>query len=115
MQELKDAFFADLASSKAPLESKKESERKDGPTDKPKPKRKQANDDLFASDSEDIGEEEPKRKKELQAKKASAIVKRKPANEDNSDDEEARPRKKRSAWNSTSQTCYACIKCYFCT
>ncbi|KAF8070754.1 hypothetical protein FPV67DRAFT_1041980 [Lyophyllum atratum] len=72
-KELKDAFFADLASDKATRPEKPKSTTQDvgvAAAGKPKPKlKKKAADDPFASD-DDKPEEEERRKKELQVKTA---------------------------------------------
>ncbi|KAG5722215.1 UPF0696 like protein [Termitomyces sp. T112] len=102
-KELRDAFFADLASNKVtPAKELLETATSDvaAAASKPKPKlKKKADVDPFASDNDDgEGDEENKRKQELQAKVKRAVPKKK-ATDDAfaSNDEEDEAKRKEEA------------------
>ncbi|KAJ7668621.1 hypothetical protein DFH06DRAFT_1182083 [Mycena polygramma] len=96
---LKDAYFAELAEAK---EAAKEAAAADKPAEaakakaKPQPKKKQAEDDPFASDDDEEGEEEEQRKAEVKSKKAPPKAAAKRA-KDSSDEEEEEERPKKKA------------------
>ncbi|KAF8891772.1 translation initiation factor eIF 4e-like domain-containing protein [Infundibulicybe gibba] len=100
-QELKDAFFADVASNRrtgneTATAAPKEADPGPVASKKPKPKKK-VQDDPFASGDDDDAEEEAKRKQEIQARKNAGQAKRSSPVEDNTDDDtEERPKKRRT-------------------
>ncbi|KAG6878185.1 hypothetical protein C0993_010946 [Termitomyces sp. T159_Od127] len=95
-KELKDAFFAELASNKVTPVEKPPGSTKDNviaaasSKAKPKLKKEKVADDPFASDNDDDNksEDEKKRKQELQAKTKKAVPKKKAADDAFASDEE---------------------------